>query len=227
MRSKRPWVRCKMAMSLDGRTALASGVSQWITGPEARQDVQRLRARSSALVTGIGTVLADDPALSVRLAAEETLRQPLRVVLDPELEMSPQARILAQPGKTVVVTRSAHRPRAEPLLRAGAEVQCLPGAAGGIDLMALLDWLGAYEQNEVLVESGATLAGSMWAQGLVDELVVYLAPVLMGDGARGLFHLPGILRMTDKRPLSIGDVRAVGRDWRITARPLPAGAEAG
>ena len=216
MRRGRPWVRCKLAMSLDGRTAMASGESQWITGAAARADVHRLRARSSAMLTGIGTVLADDPSLTARLPAAEAVLQPLRVVLDPALRMPPSARMLALPGGTLVLTRDAGSDRAR------AEVAAVPAGPGGLDLAAVLELLGHREINEVMVEAGATLAGALLGQGLVDELVLYLAPHVMGDGARGLFHLPGLAAMRDRIELEITDLRAVGRDWRITARPRPA-----
>ena len=222
-----PYVRCKLAMSLDGRTAMASGESQWITSEAARRDVQRLRARSSAIVTGLGTVLADDPSMNVRIEAEALssstgeigIRQPVRVVLDPGLEMSAQARMLRLPGETLVLCTDAGAHRADALESAGARVVTLPGQDGHVDLEAALRYLAREEINEVLLETGATLAGAALALGLIDELIVYLAPHIMGHAARGLFYLPGLERMQDRIELEITDVRAVGRDWRITARP--------
>jgi diaminohydroxyphosphoribosylaminopyrimidine deaminase / 5-amino-6-(5-phosphoribosylamino)uracil reductase len=222
-----PYLRCKLAMSLDGRTAMASGESRWITGAPARRDVHRLRARSSAILTGLGTVLADDPELTVRLApeilgeavAQTGIRQPLRVVLDPALEMSPAARLLAQPGSTLVLCSREHPARAAALTAAGARVVCLPGDVGHMDLEAVLRYLAGQEVNEVLLEAGATLSGAAVRSGLVDELVCYLAPHLMGGGARPAFHLPDIVCMAERIPLEIADIRAVGADWRITARP--------
>lgn len=219
----RPFVRCKLAMSLDGRTAMASGQSQWITGEAARADVHRLRACSSAIVTGIGTVLADDPSLTVRLDDEAPAggwRQPLRVVLDPHLSTPTGARMLALPGRTIVATAVEEPGIAEQLQAGGAEVLVLPGARGGVDLQVLMERLAGEEINEVLLETGATLSGAMLRAQLIDELVLYMAPHLMGDGARGLFHLPGLDRMEQRAHVEILDMRAVGRDWRVTAVPV-------
>ncbi len=223
----RPYVRCKLAMSLDGRTAMANGESKWITGPDARRDVQRLRARSDAIVTGIGTVLADDPSLNVRLTAAELpgvvsdayLLQPLRVVLDPDLEISPAARLLNLPGRTLIVTASDDEARRQALLAAGAEVIRLPRAGLGIDLEALLTELAKRDINEVLLETGPTLAGAAVAANLVDELIIYAAPILMGSDARGLLNLPALTEMKDRIVLQILDLRTVGADLRIRARP--------
>ncbi|HKJ76205.1 MAG TPA: bifunctional diaminohydroxyphosphoribosylaminopyrimidine deaminase/5-amino-6-(5-phosphoribosylamino)uracil reductase RibD [Gammaproteobacteria bacterium] len=217
MRDGRPFVRSKLAMSLDGRTAMASGESRWITSEAARTDVHRLRARSSAIVTGIGTVLADDPSLTVRLEDLPEPRQPLRVVLDPRLSLPESARMLSLPGRTLVVTAADDPEQQERLEAAGAEVLRLPGGPDSIDLPAMLEELGRREVNEVLLETGATLSGAMLQAGLLDEIVVYMAPLLMGDGARGLFHLPGLEEMAGRVELEIDEMRAVGRDWRITA----------
>ena len=226
MRRGRPFVRCKLAMSLDGRTAMASGESQWITGPGARRDVQRLRARSSAILTGIGTVLSDDPSLTVRdedigePAPPGGWRQPLRVVLDPHLSTPPAARMLTAPGRTLVATCCQDDEAAEALIDTPAEVIRFPGSADSLDLETLTRYLGEEEEvNELLVETGATLSGAMLRAGLVDELVVYMAPRLLGSDARALFRLPGLERMEDAVDLAIVDVRPVGRDWRITAHP--------
>jgi diaminohydroxyphosphoribosylaminopyrimidine deaminase/5-amino-6-(5-phosphoribosylamino)uracil reductase len=217
IRSGRPWVRCKLAMSLDGRTALASGESQWITGSAARRDVHRLRARSSAIMTGIGTVLADDPALTVRLedAGTADIKQPLRVVLDSRLRLPASARLLGLPGETLVIT--AEGTAAARFGDAAVSVASVPAKSGRLDLAAVLQYLGSLEINEVHVEAGATLSGALLQAGLVDELVIYMAPHLMGDAARGLFALPGLERMADRVQLAITDIRAVGQDWRITA----------
>jgi len=223
MRSGRPWVRCKLAMSLDGRTAMASGESRWITGAAARRDVHRQRARSSAILTGIGTVLADDPALTVRLAEVEApeVRQPLRIILDTRLRLPATARLLGLPGETLVLTGVDPKDAAGRFGNAAVTVTSLPVTGGRLDLTAVLRYLGTREINEVHVEAGATLSGALLQAGLVDELVVYMAPHLMGDAARGLCALPGLERMEDRVSLEIADIRAVGQDWRITARVRP------
>ena len=227
MRHDRPWVRCKMAMSLDGRTALANGLSQWISGETSREDVQCWRARSSAVLTGIGTVLADNPALTVRLKpslwAERgcpgDIRQPLRVVMDSRLRTPLKARMLKSPGQTCIFTVNEEQAAAEPLIAAGASVECLaPGIDGGVDLDAALRRLAELEINEVWVEAGPTLSGALLRQGLVDQLILYMAPLLMGDAARGLFHLDPFASMKECIALDIDDIRAVGDDWRISAR---------
>ncbi len=213
MRRGRPYVRLKLAASLDGRTAMASGESAWITSESARIDGQRWRARSSAVMCGIGTVRADDPALTVRAFA--TGRQPLRVVLDSHLTLSPRARVLSPDAPTLVVSAEAGGERAENLQRTGAEVIALPGADGEVDLRALMRHLAACEVNELLVESGPTLAGTLLRERLVDELVLYLAPTLLGDTARAMFELPGLVHLQDRIRLAVKDLRPVGRDWRV------------
>lgn len=215
MQHGRPFVRVKLAASLDGRTALANGESKWITGEPARADVQQWRARSSAIVTGIGTVLADDPSLNVR--AFDIGRQPLRVVLDSQLRMSPKAKMLALPGTTWVVTASNDTARTAALRKAGADVQVL-AKDGRVDLAALMNMLAAREVNEVLVEAGATLSGALLEAGLVDELVLYQAPCLLGDAGRGLFRLANLTQMANRPTLEIKDTRAIGHDWRLVAR---------
>lgn len=217
MSSGRPFVSGKLAMSLDGRTALASGESQWITGAQARCDVHRMRARSSAILTGIGTVLADDSMLTARLDDfAETVRQPARVVLDSRLRLPVSAKILAQPGRTVVLAVDSPAVDAEPLRRAGAEVHLLPaGADGRVDAHAAMDLLGRLEFNEVMVEAGATLSGALLRLDLVDEWTVYLAPCILGDEGRGLFHLPGLARMKDRFELQLLESRQVGGDLRL------------
>ena len=217
MRRGRPFVRAKLAASLDGGTAMRSGESKWITGEAARLDVQRWRARSSAIMTGIGTVLKDDPRLSVRTIAAG--RQPLRVVVDSRLRMPPHSALTADDGRGVLVATCASDDRhAKPFRAAGVEVLCLPGEQGRVDLPALMRQLAVRGINEVLLESGATLCGAMLHENLVDELVVYLAPCLIGADAQGMFELPVLTRLQDRVRLDIQDVRAVGDDWRIIAR---------
>lgn len=222
MREGKPYVRCKLAMSLDGRTAMASGESKWITGAAARADVHRLRARSSAIMSGIGTILADDPSLTVRLENDQlAARQPLRVILDPHLSTPTTARFLTQPGQSLIVTTCEDSAPRALLEQAGAEVVQLPQGPDAIDLHALMDLLAQREINEVLLETGAILSGALLHAGIIDEIIVYMAPKLMGDGAKGLFHTPGLEQLADAVELDILDIRAVGRDWRIRARPLP------
>ncbi|HEX5515923.1 MAG TPA: bifunctional diaminohydroxyphosphoribosylaminopyrimidine deaminase/5-amino-6-(5-phosphoribosylamino)uracil reductase RibD [Gammaproteobacteria bacterium] len=225
MRDGRPYVRCKLAASLDGRTALASGESKWITSAAARRDVHRLRAGSDAIITGSGTVRADDPALTVRDVALPELwpGQPLRVVLDSNLTTPPDAAIVRGEGKTLILHAAEAPARAAALLQAGARVERIPAAAAGLDLQAVLARLAALEINEVLVEAGPTLAGGFVQAGLVDELVVYLAPHLMGHEGSPLLQLAGIATMDARLPLRIMDVRMVGEDLRVCARPETTG----
>ncbi len=224
-----PWVFSKLAMSLDGRTAMASGESRWITGPEARRDVHRLRARSSAILTGIGTVLADDPFLTARYSpplpkgegdqAIEVERQPARVVVDSRFRLPPSAKLLTQPGRKLIIGLETEADAAERLREAGAEIYLLPaGLDERVDLNAVMELLGQLEFNEVMVEAGATLNGELLRDGLVDEWVVYLAPCVLGDRGRGLFHLPGLERMADRYEMSLQDVRRVGQDLRMVLR---------
>ncbi|MDR5899574.1 bifunctional diaminohydroxyphosphoribosylaminopyrimidine deaminase/5-amino-6-(5-phosphoribosylamino)uracil reductase RibD [Halomonas vilamensis] len=230
MAYQRPFVRLKMAMSLDGRTAMGSGESQWITGPEARCHVQRLRARSSAVLSGVESVIMDDSRLTLRAeqlqlpnADKIVKRQPLRVILDTRLRLPLAAACLSAPGRTLIITTPAHAPvKRAKLEQAGADVQELPAAEGGrIDLPQLLHWLAENEQiNELLVETGATLAGAMLAADVVDEMQLFVAPTLLGGEARPLFALPGLSKMADQRRLTIHDIRAVGQDWRIVASPV-------
>lgn len=214
MQRGRPRVVCKMAISLDGRTAMASGESKWITGDAARADVQRLRARSCAVVTGAGTVLADDPRLDVR----EASRQPLRVVVDSALRTPAVARVLSQPGAALLAYVTDPDVMAVALQAAGAMLMRLPGEDGRVDLHALLAALAERGCNEVLLESGATLAGAFAQAGLIDEYKFYMAPVLLGSSARPLLELP-FTQMAERMALRITAIEAVGDDWRISALP--------
>jgi len=218
----RPKIRCKMAMSLDGRTAMASGESQWITGKDAREDVQRLRAESSAVLTGIGTVLADDPSMNVRSERfKDCGRQPDRVILDTRLQISAQAKMLALEGETIILAgQNCVAPQQVQLLeREAVQVQLLPLEQERISLAAVMPVLAQRQYNDVLLEAGATLTGAMLSAGFVDELIIYMAAHLMGSKARGLFDLPGLDTMAERINLSIEDIRAVGRDYRIIAIP--------
>jgi len=215
MTKKRPMVRVKLATSLDGRTALESGVSKWITGEESRKDVHRWRAQSSAILTGVSTVLMDDPSLNVRYGLSE--RQPLRIILDSSLRISPSAQVFKVEGKTLVVTASTNHQAAEKLREVGAEVLIVATKSERIDLHALMLDLVAREINEIHVEAGATLCGALLYAGIVDEIVLYLAPHLLGTDGRGMFNFPALKNMADRYTLKIRDVRAIGEDWRVIA----------
>jgi diaminohydroxyphosphoribosylaminopyrimidine deaminase/5-amino-6-(5-phosphoribosylamino)uracil reductase len=235
MRVGRPLVRVKLAMSLDGRTALASGESRWITGEAAREDVQRWRARSSAVVTGVGTVLADDPRLDVRLPDLPSGRprlQPLRVVLDARLQMPPTARMLTVGGNILIMTAASQvenevelLARRSKLMERGAAVEEVPasgpGAAGGathLSLPDVLDQLGRREINELWVEAGARLAGKLLDESLADELVLYMAPKLLGPKGRPLADIADVSQLKDARQLAITETRQIGDDLRIRLR---------
>lgn len=219
MQLGRPFVRVKLAMSLDGRSALADGTSQWITSEAARADVQRWRARSSAILTGVGTVLADDPQLTVRLAGEP--RQPLRVILDTHLRTPQGARLFGGGGEILILTAlaSLDEARATALSAKGARVETLPAAADRLELPAVLDRLGELEANEVLVEAGATLAGEFLRQGLADELLLYVAPKLLGPGARALVDLPALRELEDAPAYALIETHTVGADLRLRLAP--------
>ncbi len=205
----------KIAASLDGKTALLNGKSQWITGPDARRDGHRFRARACAILTGFGTVRDDDPRLTVRDV--ETPRQPLRVVVDSRLETPLDAKVLAG-GNVLVFAAVDDRARIASLEDRGAEVVVLPNHARKVDLDAMMRELARRELNEVHVEAGFRLNGSLLAACVVDELVLYLAPSLLGDAARGLFDLPALDDLGERRALTVRDVRHVGNDMRIVAR---------
>ena len=220
----RPLVTLKLAMSLDGRTAMASGESRWVTGEPARRDVQLLRAESSAVVTGIGTVLGDDPAMNVREgslplanAAEVAARQPLRVIVDGRLRTPPAAKMLHLGGDILIATGVEAAAFRNDYPQRVVQVS-LPAGDGRVDLAALLDVLGRRECNGVLVEAGPELGGAFMRAGLVDRLVVYMAGKLMGSGGRPLMQLP-LETMAEAVNLKIEEIRAVGDDWRIIATP--------
>ena len=226
MERKLPLVRCKLGMSLDGRTAMSSGESQWVTGKKARADVQRLRARSCAIITGVDTVLLDNASLTVRVdelelpnAQDAAVKQPLRVVLDSSLRLTRNAKILAQ-ETAILLVHNGSIDNEDKLTGwpEYVELLALPANDGRINLTALLIELAKRQCNEVLVESGATLAASFLRRGLLDEVIIYMAPKLLGSNARPLFDLP-LNTMSSALPLKIRDIRAVGTDWRITVTP--------
>ena len=216
-----PRVIVKIAMSLDGRVALANGVSKWITGEPARADVQHLRAAASAVLTGIETVMADDPQLNVRDPAIELFGcQPLRVVLDTRLRMAPAARILQGPGKALVFTAAEQLAQASGLEQAGAEViGAALDADGHVDLQNVLAELGRRECNDVLVEAGPTLAGKFLQLGLADELIVYIAPIILGSEARAMALLPPLDRIEDVLRYTLHGTERIGADIKLILRP--------
>jgi diaminohydroxyphosphoribosylaminopyrimidine deaminase/5-amino-6-(5-phosphoribosylamino)uracil reductase len=215
MTRQRPWVRLKLAASLDGKTALAGGASKWITGPEARRDAHHWRARSCAVLTGVGTVRDDDPRLTVRDVP--TQRQPLRVVVDSRLETPVGARIL-DGGNVLIATAVPDQERLQALGRRGAEVVVLPDSSGKVALASLFRELSLRGVNEVLCEAGAKLNGSLLRAGCVDELLIYLAPSLLGEGARGMFDLPALTELDRRWRLDIVEVRPIGADLRVRGR---------
>lgn len=221
MRMGLPRVIVKVASSLDGRVALANGESRWITGPAARADVQRLRAEAGAVLTGIDTVIADDPQLNVRDPAVDTLgRQPLRAVADSRLRMPPAARMLQQAGETFVFTLSDDGAAAETLERAGAKVVVLPrGTSGRVEIAQVLKALGDAQCNDVLVEAGPTLGAHIVQLGLADELIVYIAPVLLGPQARAMFELPPLERLADRLQFQLHRSEHIGDDLKLVLRP--------
>lgn len=225
MRTGFPFIQLKLGASLDGRTAMASGESQWITSPAARRDVQRLRAQSSAILSSSATVLADNPSLTVRYAeldAEtqadikpDALRQPVRVVIDGQQRVTPQHQLINQPGETWLMRAS---PDEQPWPTSVTQI-AVPRRATQLDLVALMMLLGKRQINTVWVEAGATLAGALLQAGLVDELILYVAPKLLGSDARGLCQLPGLQLLAEAPAFSFRDVRQVGSDLRLTLTP--------
>lgn len=244
MRAGRPWMRLKLAMSLDGRTALANGVSRWITGEAAREDVQRWRARSSAVLTGIGTVLADNPRLDVRLPG--ATRQPVRVVLDSALRVPVNARLFDTAGDLIFVAANGDRSqvaataqpasalltreprfsmndaefehRAALLRNQGARVERVTGTTRP-DLAAVLSRLAQFEMNEVMIEAGSQLSGAFVREGLVDELLLYIAPKILGPQAKALLDLPALTDLASALRFTLVDEARVGEDLRLLLRP--------
>jgi diaminohydroxyphosphoribosylaminopyrimidine deaminase/5-amino-6-(5-phosphoribosylamino)uracil reductase len=211
----RPWVRMKIAASLDGRTALANGKSQWITGEAARMDGHRWRARACAILTGHGTVRDDDPQLNVR--GVDTPRQPLKIVVDSRFETPPSARLLKD-GKTLIAGAVREAKRIAALEKAGAETVVIPNDRGKVELFRLMEELARRELNEIHVEGGTKLNGSLLQAGVVDELLVYLAPCVIGDSGRGMFDVQELTELSQKKGLAIRNVERVAEDIRILAR---------
>lgn len=240
MQSQKPFVRLKLASSVDGRTAMASGESIWITGDTARQEVHKLRARHGAIVTGIGTVLADDPSMNVRLpdavksdlGLTEALCHPIRVVLDPNLSMPLDAKMLGLAGRTLLMTSAqtvqTNRSLVDSLLAAGFEVVAVKAQDDLLDLESVLDYLAKEEQVfDVMVESGASVAGAFVEAGLVDELHWFVAPHLMGHRGKPLLVLPQINAMQDRVQLKSESVQQVGEDWHFVFSFEPLAAVSG
>ncbi len=217
MTEQRPFVRSKVAASLDGRTALANGQSQWITSEASRLDVQHWRARSCAILTGIGTVLADNPIMTVRTIAQA--RQPLRVIVDSQLQTPADAKIL-QGGLTLIAYVQDKQGRAATLQKTGVELLCLPETHGKVCLKSLLRALSARGVNELMCEAGSGLNGALLALGLVDELLLYYAPSILGADGQGMFGIPALTSMQQRINLQVSELRQVGSDIRIRAKPL-------
>ena len=214
MTQQRPYVRLKVAASLDGKTALANGVSQWITSPASRRDVHHWRARSCAMLTGIGTILHDNPSLTVRDV--DTSRQPVRVIVDSQLRIPLNAKVLEQ-GHAIIAFAQAPEDKIARLQALGVQTLALPDAAGQVDIAGLLQQLAQQQLNEILVEAGAGLNGALLQTGLVDELLLYYAPKLMGTTGTGMFTLPAFTEMSQSMDLDLKDVRQFGQDIRIQA----------
>ena len=217
MTRARPWMRVKIAASLDGKTALKNGVSQWVTGPDARRDGHHWRARSCAVMTGIGTLRDDDPQLTVRDIA--TSRQPLRIVVDSRLRITPEAKLL-DGGAVLVATAVQDAAKARALEAKGAAVVVLPNPEGKVDLLRLTQHLAGLGINEVLVEAGMNLNSALLRARVVDELLIYLAPHLLGDAARGMLDLGELTEMDRRLQLNIQETRMIGPDLRILVRPV-------
>jgi len=223
MATGRPLVRSKLAVSLDGRTALANGVSQWITGVAAREDVHRWRARSSAIVTGVGTVLADDPSMTARVGeAGVEVRQPARIVIDSTLRSPVNAKLFAEPGERLIFTVRPDPEREAALARRGVRIEHVHGPAH-CNLAEVVDRLGALEFNEVWVEAGPRLNGALLSGGLIDEFIIYMAPVVLGDRARGMFDRIELTTLDECPRLEIAEVTQIGADLRVIARPTNVG----
>lgn len=212
---QRPWIRVKIAASLDGKIALANGKSQWITGEAARTDVHRSRARSCAILTGINTIKHDDPELSVRHV--QTTRQPLRVILDNRLEITTNAKVLQKTGSLIFTTLQDSE-KIQSLMEKGAQVIVLPSPTGKLDLAEVMSKLAEFELNEILVEAGSTLNGALIESRFVDEIIIYCAPILLGNSAQSMLNLPELTSLAQKWKLEITEIGKVGCDIKITAK---------
>jgi diaminohydroxyphosphoribosylaminopyrimidine deaminase/5-amino-6-(5-phosphoribosylamino)uracil reductase len=220
MRSGRPWVRSKLAVSIDGRTALANGESQWITGSAARADVHRWRARSSAVLTGSGTVLADDPSMNARPDDIADFVPPLRIVLDSQLRTPPTAKLFSIEGPVLICHCSGDAERAAALEAAGAELMQVPGhRPGEVRLVDTLNLLGEYGLNDIWLESGGLLNAGFLDDDLIDELIVYQAGCLLGNDAQGMFASEPLQQLADKKTFRLTDVRRIGDDLRTIWQP--------
>ncbi len=220
MTKARPYVTVKSAMSIDGRTALQSGESKWISSEQSREDVQKLRARSCVIMTGIDTVIQDDPRLNVRLKKEEldshnNIEQPIRVVLDTKLRISPKAKILNIPGQTIIYTCCKDNKKYQDLISKNVEVVIVSAKKGRVDFIDVMSHLSERGVNEVLVEAGPTLIGGLMEDELVDEMIIYMAPHIMGDSSRGLVKLESIVNMQERINLQIVQTRKIGNDIKL------------
>ena len=221
-----PYVRCKLAASLDGKTAMASGESQWITGSEARTDVQRLRAQSCGVICGADSVIFDNAKMNVRWDslgelknnyAEEDVRQPVRIIIDGKNRLTPELTVFQQPSKILIIRHTIENSQVWPHFVEQVQIQKATDS-DHIDLTGLLTYLAKQGLNDVLIESGAQLSGAFIEQGLVDELVLYQAAKLMGNDGKGLANMPSVVKLADAKALDITDVRLVGKDIRLTAK---------
>lgn len=216
MTRNRPFVQSKIAMSLDGRTALENGQSQWITSPQSRANVHSFRAQSCAILTGIGTVLADNPSLNARVYFDCV--QPIRVILDSALQMPSNSKMAALNGRTLILTCSKNEQKKEALKQVGFEIYVLPAKNRRLDLHAVMEFLALQEINNVFVEAGATLNGALLEANLVDEWLIYMAPCILGDKGRGAFSMPSLNSMSQKTELQWQDVRQIGADLRFSLK---------
>ncbi|GKS69984.1 diaminohydroxyphosphoribosylaminopyrimidine deaminase [Nitrosomonas sp. PY1] len=224
MTRKKPWVRLKIATSLDGKIALRNGASQWITGEAARIDAHRWRARSCAIMTGIGTVKSDNPQLTVRHV--ETTRQPKKIVLDSQLSIPLSTSLLRDESVIIFTTNRQNQGKISQLTQLGVQVILMPANNGMVDLEKMLTLLATdFAMNEILVEAGSHLNGALLNANLVDEIILYIAPHLLGDDAQDIFRLPGLVDLKQKKTLIFEDIRTIGQDIRIIARPVATGVQ--